>query len=98
VITPAALRDFWERHPDAEAPLRAWLSLTRHANWRTPHEVKATFPLASLLGDELVVFNIGGRGKGYRLSVNVRYRTGRIYVRQVLTHDDYLGRTRKGTL
>jgi mRNA-degrading endonuclease HigB of HigAB toxin-antitoxin module len=32
------------------------------------------------------------------LVVDMRYDLGRIYIREVLTHDDYDRRTREGTL
>jgi mRNA-degrading endonuclease HigB of HigAB toxin-antitoxin module len=35
-----ALRLFWERHPDAEQPLRAWYANARQAQWRTPADIK----------------------------------------------------------
>ncbi len=42
-----------------------------------------------------MVFNIGGK---YRLVVDIRYDLGRIYVRHVLTHEEYDRRTADGTL
>jgi mRNA-degrading endonuclease HigB of HigAB toxin-antitoxin module len=59
--------------------------------------VRRTFASASFLPKNVVVFNIGGSGKGYRLIVNMRYPK-RVYVRWVLTHDEYERRSRAGTL
>ena len=40
IIARRALREFWERHPDAEQPLRAWYHDVRKADWRSPADVK----------------------------------------------------------
>src|SRR4029079_17898054 len=42
------------------------------------------------------VFNIGGNK--YRLGVSIRYRTGIVYLRRVLTHAEYARYTSDGTL
>jgi mRNA interferase HigB len=59
-------------------------------------QVRDDFGTASFLGGSRTVFNIGGNK--YRLVVDMRYDLGRIYIREVLTHDDYDRRTREGTL
>jgi len=42
------------------------------------------------------VFNIGGNK--YRLIVDMRNDLGRIYIRHVLTHEEYTRRTQGGSL
>ena len=87
VISRKALRDFWQTHPNAEQPLRAWYEEARTAAWHTPADIKAQYRTASLLGCNRVVFNIAGNK--YRLIVVVRYRIQRVYVRFVGTHRQY---------
>ena len=96
VITKKRLREFWYHHPDAERPLRSWFAIMNRKNYKAPHEVRADFPTASFLGKWRIVFNIGGNK--YRLVVDLRYDLGRIYIRQVLTHEDYDHHSRQGTL
>jgi len=67
-------------------PLAAWHQLTRQASWRTFPELRATFASAELVG-RLTVFNIAGNK--YRLIAPVEYRLQRVYVRKVLSHDEY---------
>jgi mRNA interferase HigB len=55
----------------------------------TPQDVKAVFGSASFLGDNRVVFNIGGNN--YRLVVAFRYDLQRVFVKQVVTHEEYDG-------
>ena len=81
------LRTFWEEHPDAETPLRAWYELMKLGTWTTPNELKASFPSASLVGDGRVVFNV--KGNSYRLIVRINYPLQICFTRFVGTHAAY---------
>lgn len=87
VIAVSALADFWKRHPDARAPLQAWLAVARAARWGSPADIKAQFGNASFVGERRVVFNI--KGNDYRPVVAVAYRFGALYVKFVGTHAEY---------
>jgi mRNA interferase HigB len=43
VISPKKLRQFWSVHPDAERPLRAWLTVVQSRRYAPPHEVRQDF-------------------------------------------------------
>jgi len=60
IIARKALKTFWEQHPDAEQPLKAWFKFAQGADWKTPTEVKADYRNASFLADNRVCFNIAG--------------------------------------
>ena len=96
VITRKRLEEFWQTYSDAERPLKAWLAIVQLKHYSGPHEVRQDFVSASFLGRWRTVFNIGGNK--YRLVVDMRYDLGRIYVRSVLTHEEYTRRTREGSL
>ena len=87
VIAKRTLREFWEKHPGAEQPLKAWHNMARSATWHTPTDIKAQFRNASFVANNRVVFNIAGNK--YRLVVVVRYRIQRIFVRFIGTHQEY---------
>lgn len=87
VIAIRSLRDFWEIHPEAEVPLKAWLGEARAAHWQTPADIKARYANASILKSRRVVFNI--RGNDYRLIAAVAYQFGAIYIKFVGTHKQY---------
>ena len=86
VISRRRLREFWERHKDAETSLRAWYAVTRRATWRSIVETKEVFPHADAVGD-CTVFNI--KGNDYRLITKIHYRGQRVFIRYVLTHAEY---------
>ncbi len=81
------LRDFWEAHPDAEQPLKAWHSEAEKATWTKPADIKARYGSASIVGSDRVVFNIGGNK--YRLVVAIKHEAGLVFVRFIGTHGDY---------
>lgn len=87
VIAKRPLREFWERHPQAEGRLKSWYHEAESAQWAGPADIKRHYPSASFLGDNRVVFNIGGND--YRLVVQVRYEFHVVYVRFVGTHAEY---------
>lgn len=87
VIAIKNLRDFWQRHPAAEQPLKAWLDEARQTLWLTPADIKARYRSASFLHNRRVVFNI--KGNDYRLVVSVAYRFQAVYVKFIGTHAQY---------
>lgn len=86
VISKKALRQFWRNHLDAERPLRRWFKTVTDSNWKSFAALRETFPSADRVGS-FTVFNLGGNK--YRLIAAVHFNRGKIYVRHVLTHQDY---------
>lgn len=81
------LREFWEKHPDAEEPLRTWYRITEKATWQNLAETRRDFPHADPVGT-CTVFNIGGNK--YWLITGIRYhQKQRVYILHVLTHAEY---------
>ena len=87
VIAKRILREFWERNPDAEGPLRSWNEETRRARWETPQQIKEQFGSASILKGGRVVFNIGGNK--YRLVVAMDYGRQACFIKFIGTHRAY---------
>ena len=78
---------FREKESRAAQPLKAWYAVASKAEWSSPMEVKSTYASASIVGNDRVVFNVGGNR--YRLIVRFDY-TNRIgFVRFVGTHAEY---------
>ncbi len=86
VVSQATLRAFWEKHRDAEKPLRSWYKTSRRARWQNLVEVQRVYPHADLVG-RCTVFNI--KGNEYRLITSITYVGQAIYIKHVLTHAEY---------
>jgi mRNA interferase HigB len=88
VIARRTLKQFWERHPQAEGPLRAWFAVAAKAQWKGPAEVKRQFgTTVDFVGENRLVFDIGGNK--YRVVVHVSYEWARVLVKFVGLHSEY---------
>ena len=87
VVAKRTLQTFWTAHPRAKGPLSAWYDHVRAAEWATPQDIKNDFRSAAFLGDNRVIFDIGGNN--YRLVVRVSYVFKLVQVKFVGGHADY---------
>ena len=58
-----------------------------HVQWRTPEDLNASYPKASILKADRVVFNI--KGNDYRLVAALQYRAGAVAIRFFGSHAEY---------
>jgi len=89
VISRQTLKNFYSRkgNANAKAPCEAWFAEAKSAAWRSPQDIKARYPGASILAHNRVVFDLGGNK--YRLIVAIHYNTKIVYIRFIGTHADY---------
>lgn len=87
IIAKKVLREFWEKHADAEKPLKAWFADSKNTLWKNSMDIKQYYRNASFLADNRVVFNI--KGNKYRLIVIINYDFGIVYIRFIGTHKEY---------
>ncbi|MEM7531256.1 MAG: type II toxin-antitoxin system HigB family toxin [Chloroflexota bacterium] len=59
----------------------------KNAQWHNPTDVLNDYNTADILGDNRVVFNIGGNK--YRLVVRINYKSQSVYIRFIRTHNEY---------
>ena len=86
VITRKRLNEFAEKHPDAKSALVRWYALMRTTRFSSFVHLRELFPQADQVG-RFTVFNIGGNK--VRLIAAVHYNRNKIYIRHVLTHQEY---------
>lgn len=88
IFSKSTLREFWEAgHAEVKDPLLTWHDVVSRASWVAPSDVKQTYPSASFLNDNRVVFNI--KGNKYRLISDIDYAQQRLFIRFVGTHAEY---------
>ncbi len=91
VIKVSRLGEYSETHARARGALERWLELTKLADWKTLADVRGTFPHADQVkvssGRTVVVFNL--KGNDFRLITAIHYNTGKVFVRDFLTHAEY---------
>ena len=86
VITRKRLNEFAEVHTETRTALAKWYQLMRKTEFSSFAELRAVFPSADQVG-KLTVFNVGGNK--VRLVAAIHYNRKRIYIRAVLTHEEY---------
>jgi len=86
IISRKRLLEAARKHGELAEPLDAWYRIAKKAAWKNLMDVRRMFPSADAVG-EFTVFNI--KGNSYRLITEINYRTGRVFLRHVLTHAEY---------
>ena len=87
IISRRMLREFGEANSGAKPALDSWFHEAKHADWRTPADIKDQYGNASIVGNNRVVFNIAGNK--FRLVVRIDYEFGIMFIRFIGTHSDY---------
>ena len=86
VITRKRLNEFAERYPEVRNALAQWYYLIKQNNFNSFAELRSVFSSADQLG-KLTVFNIGGNKA--RLIAAIHYNRKKVYIRAILTHEEY---------
>ncbi len=71
---------------DGERALQRWYKIVHQTEFKSFADLRQTFPSADKVGD-LIVFNIGGNK--YRLIASIHFNRGKVYIRHILTHEEY---------
>jgi len=87
IVGRQRLHDFTRKHADTRSWISAWVAEVEAANWKSPAELKARYPKASILGEDRYIFDI--RGNNYRLQVQVRFQESVILIERLGTHAEY---------
>jgi mRNA interferase HigB len=93
VIAPSTLTRLVEslpgrrEQPAVKSALQAWFHEAVRADWGSSTDVKKSYPNASILDAERVVFNI--KGNDYRLVTAIDYRRKIVFIKWLGTHAAY---------
>lgn len=86
VITRKRLNEFAAKHLETKTALGKWYQLIKKIDFSSFAELRAIFPSADQVG-KLTVFNVGGNK--VRLVTAIHYNRKKVYIRAVLTHEEY---------
>ena len=87
IIARRTLREFWEKFPEAEIPLRVWFNEMKKSEWKNFNQLKQQFGNASVVSNDRAVFNI--KGNNYRLIAAVDYEKQILWIRFIGSHKRY---------
>lgn len=86
IISEKPIKDFWEKHPEAENAMKGWITHVREAVWGNFSDVRKTFNHADIY-QSCIIFDVGGNK--YRIIAKIKYDWKIVYIRYVLTHLEY---------
>ncbi len=86
VISYKAIREYKAARPEAGSALDNWFRVARSCKWASFAEVRQVFGSADWVSP-YVVFNIGGNR--YRLIAEINFRSQTLFIRHILTHQEY---------
>jgi mRNA interferase HigB len=87
VFGRSTLDECSRRHAEARDQLETWRRDVEGKNWKTPLDIKASYPSASIIGGKCVVFDI--KGKKYRIVAKVNYERSFVRILFAGTHNEY---------
>lgn len=87
VVAKKTLQAFWTKHPASKASLAAWYDHAKGADWRSPQDIKDDFRSVDFVGDNRVIFDVGGNN--YRIVARISYTFKQVMVKFVGTHKEY---------
>ena len=86
VISHKKIIIFGKKHPDARNSLDVWYRIVKQTDFNSFAEIRKTFPSADVY-EKFTIFNIGGNK--YRLIVTIHYNRKMVFIRNILTHNQY---------
>ena len=78
---------FERKHAQARGPIRAWTAEVERARWTKTTDIKARYPRASFLANNVVIFDLGGNK--FRLECRVLFKVQLVIVSRIGTHEEY---------
>jgi mRNA interferase HigB len=87
LIGQSKLHEFSTSHADARNWLSNWIADVKGSRWTNFHDIRAKYPSASFLPNNVVIFNV--RGNNYRMETQVTFGTQVVAVKWIGTHAEY---------
>lgn len=87
IIAVNTIREYWEKYPNTEQSLKAWVQEIEQAVCESPQSLKLKYRNASVLSGKRVVFNINGNK--FRMIVDIEYRLKIVFIVWFGSHAEY---------
>ena len=87
IVTYRRIKEFSEKHANAETPLNFWYHTVTAKNWDTINDLRDDFNNVDYVGNHRFVFNI--KGNDFRLVAIISFNAKKVYIRFIGTHAEY---------
>jgi mRNA interferase HigB len=96
VISTRIIREFISRFPLSASALNKWNNITMNSDWKNFTEVKKTWNTCDSIGNDRYLFDIAGNN--FRLIAMIHFDRRTLYIRGILSHQEYTTLSKKGRL
>lgn len=86
VFSRKAFKEAAKRDKALERPLSDWYKVATNAEWQSLADLRKVYPSADYVAP-YTIFNI--KGNSYRLIVKIEYKWRMVFIKYVLTHEEY---------
>lgn len=87
IVKLRTIEKYYKSNNQSKNQLLAWYEEAKTAEWKTPQDIKDRYSSASILPDNIVVFNI--KGNDYRLVTKLSYKKQTVFIKFIGTHNEY---------
>lgn len=87
IITKRRITEAKALYPQYASALAGWLRIVEENEFQSFAELKVVFNSIDKVDDDLFVFNIGGNK--LRLIASIHFNRKKLYIRHILTHQEY---------
>jgi mRNA interferase HigB len=86
IISLKTLREFWQKHSEAEGPMRNWHTIVENTDFIDWNDLHNTFRSADYV-KPFTIFDVGSNN--WRVITAIHYNVRKVYIRWVFTHIEY---------
>jgi mRNA interferase HigB len=87
IVSFKKIKEFSEKHNDAETPLSLWYYTATSKEWNSLNDIRKDFNTVDYVENHRFVFNI--KGNTYRLVAIISFNAKKVYIRFIGTHSEY---------
>lgn len=92
IISERTIRKYYADKPESEMAMIEWIRIVKVADWLNFFDVRNTFNHADVF-KKCVIFDVGGNK--YRIIAKVEYQKHLVFIKKILTHDEYVHKNGK---
>ena len=86
IVSQKSINEAKAKYPEAAAGLEHWYKTMRVSSFQSFSQLRSAFASVDKV-EHLFVFNIGGNK--LRLIASIHFNSGKVFIRQILTHTEY---------
>ncbi|MDQ4119838.1 MAG: type II toxin-antitoxin system HigB family toxin [Acidobacteriota bacterium] len=86
IISERKIREYTVENSESENAMREWIRVVRLADWHNFTDLRNTFNHADVFNN-CVIFDVGGNK--WRIIAKVEYQKHLVFIKRILTHNEY---------